>query len=287
MKLLTIHAFAVHEREIPYQVLSNDDVILDFSLLEEYIEDVMVPNALNVVVCTTVPFLCCLFLNRKMLVSSSSDVMNRNDSTVIVGDVHCFLCTFAIAFAFDTFVNDPLKRYVGRLRPNFYGKCEFDLQTLQCGKEDIDDARMSFPSGHVHLAASSMTVLSLYLLGRAIRANQKSVVGEDAAMDLKHRLYMICSMTPILWTIFVAVAVVQDNMHFTSDVIAGGILGSFCGLFAYHLWYHPCFSTRAGLPQQFNRYQPINGDIDRGFESAFYESHVDFDERRLDDSDRF
>ena len=250
VKELNMHIWKIHERPIPYQILqssssSNDsdstDVILDFSLSEEYKTDVMISASDNYLVCMIVPFLCFLYFGTK--------------ASAPLGDLHCILCTFALAFALDSIVCDTMKRYIGRLRPNFYDQCGFDLETLECTEDDYDNARLSFPSGHSHLAFTCMMVLSFYLLGKASCANQKSVGGEDAAMDLKHRIYIILAMTPSLWAFFVGVAVIQDNMHFASDVVAGAIIGSIVATFTYHLWYYPCFSCKAGIPLRLKAYQ--------------------------------
>jgi membrane-associated PAP2 superfamily phosphatase len=49
--------------------------------------------------------------------------------------------------------------------------CEFNKETLQCemdNRHHMDESRKSFPSGHAGLAFGSMTVMTVFFLGKEV-----------------------------------------------------------------------------------------------------------------------
>ncbi|KAG2425484.1 hypothetical protein HXX76_013693 [Chlamydomonas incerta] len=149
-------------------------------------------------------------------------------------DWHHAALSIAEGFAFTT----GFKRWinlVGRYRPNW-------LATLQAGDQgEIDDARLSYPSGHSAYMFFAMTIVSLYLVGKT---------------ELLHRpsqllfLKSICAMAPMALAAFVAVSRIADYKHAPSDVNAGCFIGFVCGVFAYFLNYPSLFDAASSLPKR-------------------------------------
>mmetsp|Transcript_19909 Transcript_19909/g.40467 ORF Transcript_19909/g.40467 Transcript_19909/m.40467 type:complete len:244 (+) Transcript_19909:625-1356(+) len=81
---------------------------------------------------------------------------------------HATICTYAASVGISTFAVEFVKHYVGYLRPNFYDKCGFDYDTMECDPA-IDNGdgtftgRKSFMSGHSSMSFAGLTVFSLYL----------------------------------------------------------------------------------------------------------------------------
>jgi len=170
---------------------------------------------------------------------------------------NCFL--FAIGIS--EFTTQILKMYVGRLRPNFYALCSFDVVALQC-TADIGhqyEARQSFPSGHSSLSFCGMGVLMWFLLGYWIRicsngGNNSNGSRDDvsrgrSALNHSHaKKGVFVALSPLAYSTFVAISRIVDNWHFPSDVLAGTIIGFSCATISYHLWFHPVFSDKVGCP---------------------------------------
>lgn len=236
IKYGNLFLWSAHERPIPYQVTSQGDVILDFSLMEKD-NGVDVPTEKNYVICLLGPVIC--FIAFSNLLPSASYFAPY-------GDLHCSSCVLSVAFGLDSLICDPMKRYVGRLRPIFYDYCNFNVDTLECEKDDFTEARYSFPSGHTHVAFACMTVLTLYLLGKANATSEKRE--EQSKNEFKSKILILLSLSPMLYAVYIGAMVIVCNWHFPSDVIAGALIGSISALTSYHLWYHPVYSDKAGTP---------------------------------------
>lgn len=233
--LVVPRLFDPRERLIPYQVTSTGDVILEFALNNEYVESETVSNILNFFCSIVIPVViisCTAFL------------------TGVKGDTHAGVCMFGFAYALSTLVTHSVKVYVGRLRPNFYEKCEFDASSFQCLSADgEEEARKSFPSGHSSLAFVCMTALSLFFLGRAGSYQKKHTSYKHQAI---RRMLSILSILPMSFAIFVASSRVVDNWHHPADIVAGSIIGLACGIFSYNLWYNPWNKEFSGVPLSYN-----------------------------------
>ena len=168
-----------------------------------------------------------------------------------LGDTHAALCMYLLTMGMKIFVVECIKNYAGYLRPSFYNMCQFNPATLVCDNENTS-ARESFPSGHAATALSSMTLLSLYLLGKVVGGTKQRgiVVGlRNAAVPLlDHDNYFIWTpsllskalsvfaIAPIGLGMFIATSRVRDNWHHPADILCGGIIGACCALFAHSLW---------------------------------------------------
>lgn len=228
----------VNERPIPYQQTKSGDIILDLGLT-------------NPVGTTTFPshLLKLLALWMPMAILLLIPLLSPKTKHC---DTHSAMCTLLFAIGLSEFAVQFLKLYIGRLRPNFYAVCGFDVETLACtSSEDYQrEGRMSFPSGHSSLSFTSMMVLTLYFLGRLGYSNWHSANGDSrgpCGSGLGKVLYMAC-LSPLVLASWIAASRIVDNWHHPSDVIAGTLFGIICALISYHLWYPHIFSQRAGVP---------------------------------------
>jgi len=241
----------VNVRAIPYQITNAGDVLLDLSLANEYVDHDSVTVNTNTLLFVSI-WLPLVFL------SIMSYTLPLRPSTPIQ-NTHAVICTLLCAIGTSEALTTVLKLYVGRLRPNFYRMCGFDPETLACtrGSNYEMEARMSFPSGHSSLVFCGMTVLSLVLLGRVGMArfmthprrynnSSGSNMTQPSLAGLKPRILL--ALSPILPAVYVASSRLVDNWHHPSDVLAGMVLGSFCGFVVYHLWFPNVFSPFAGVP---------------------------------------
>jgi len=175
----------------------------------------------------------------------------------------------AIVFIFgllNQIVTDLLKLAAGRPRPHFADVCNImydqgqscdipnttsrpvdlifienyscrgnaDLFESESERENrINEARLSFPSGHSSMAFYGM-VLSILILKRA----QKNYIVTA--------LFQTACLT---YCVFVGISRVNDYKHHTDDVIAGATLGSIFALLAYQQ-FTPAYTTQRNKESQ-------------------------------------
>jgi membrane-associated phospholipid phosphatase len=147
-----------------------------------------------------------------------------------------------------------IKAFVGRLRPNFYEFCGFDLITRMCmaSPSHVNEARQSFPSGHSSLAFQGMVIIILCLVARiGLFALPNSAKDKDYCIKLlrtKQLQTISAIVIPLFYGIFVATSRLVDYWHHPSDVLAGILIGIASACLAYHLFYPAVFSKHAGIP---------------------------------------
>ncbi|KAG2488392.1 hypothetical protein HYH03_013078 [Edaphochlamys debaryana] len=135
---------------------------------------------------------------------------------------------FALATGFKRWIN-----LLGVYRPSW-------ITALEDGNADTD-YRLSYPSGHSAYIFFSMTIVTLYVVGKA---------------ELLHRpsqllfLKMVCAIAPMALAAFVAVSRIADYKHAPADVNAGCFIGVACGLVAYFLNYNSPFDEESALPKR-------------------------------------
>ncbi|KAH6915943.1 lipid phosphate phosphatase 1 [Coprinopsis sp. MPI-PUGE-AT-0042] len=147
--------------------------------------------------------------------------------------------------ALSTLVTRFLKNRIGRLRPDFLTRCEWDAAVKACtGKEkDITEGRRSFPSGHSATAFSGMFYLSLFIAGQTaawcFSANRFS------PRILSSRvLRFALTLVPLTWAAHVALSRMEDNRHHKEDVIVGSLIGVSSALICYSMFWPNPFSAR-------------------------------------------
>jgi membrane-associated phospholipid phosphatase len=141
-----------------------------------------------------------------------------------------------------------VKMFIGRLRPNMYQLCQFNIETLQysttVAKERIREGHLSFPSGHSSLASVSMVYCTWYILNYFNRYNetvdqqQLRLANVNIYRNSNYGLWMLLlSVLRILvvalllpgWAVYVGMTRIVDHWHHVSDVLAGLLLGTAIG----------------------------------------------------------
>lgn len=229
-------------RPIPYQVTKAGDVLLDLTLANALVpkSDVVFPSSRLIFISLWVPIIFTMVVGSFFPLISPAMPNNHP-----FHNAHAGVCAVLVGVGMSEFFTHIFKFYVGRLRPNFYAMCGFDVQTLQCTNGELmeREARMSFPSGHSSLAFCGMVTLTLFLLGRAGLGRQ---VG--ARWGGMSKMWTAVSFTPLILSFYCATSRLVDNWHHPSDIIAGTILGSVTAFISYHMWFPHVFSAHAGIP---------------------------------------
>jgi membrane-associated phospholipid phosphatase len=141
------------------------------------------------------------------------------------------------------FISDVLKVYCGQLRPNFYALCEFDADTKTCLNENSRNAYKSFPSGHSSLAFCSMTIVSLYWLGK-VGILRSSRAGKSSSLRTKLSALVAFSL-PTSTALWIAASRIHDHYHHAVDVVTGAAIGTMCAQFCMALYYASIYATGA------------------------------------------
>lgn len=245
--------FGINMRPIPYQVLSStNDVILDMTLNQPLVEpdDVIIGSEFLIQSSITFPlillFVVTTIIAPRLASSSSSSSSNNYDRRFLIHDAHSSICALLSTIGMSEFITCLIKYFVGRLRPNFYQLCGFDITTLTCTNpiDLIIEARQSFPSGHSSLSTSGMGILAYFFLGRVGVATATGVSvmnnrGCRKTMDknlLTRKIYVFLALLPLVYSTFCASSRLVDNWHHPSDVVGGICIGLFCSTVNYHLW---------------------------------------------------
>lgn len=125
---------------------------------------------------------------------------------------------------------DSAKYSIGRLRPHFWAVCEpavecsslprnLYITEYKCNGDPsyTEEGRLSFPSGHSALAFYAAVYIAIYLQHRMLWRG---------SVLFKHVLQGV-----FIWAAwFTALSRVFDNMHHPTDVLAGGLIGTFWAL---------------------------------------------------------
>eukprot|EP00551_Chaetoceros_affinis_P004916 CAMPEP_0203668686 /NCGR_PEP_ID=MMETSP0090-20130426/5251_1 /ASSEMBLY_ACC=CAM_ASM_001088 /TAXON_ID=426623 /ORGANISM="Chaetoceros affinis, Strain CCMP159" /LENGTH=350 /DNA_ID=CAMNT_0050533187 /DNA_START=213 /DNA_END=1265 /DNA_ORIENTATION=- len=258
MPSIVIKPFLMNFRPIPYQQLPNsNDVVLDFALNNPLVEDVTFPSGLLIHTCITIPLI--------LLILVTAVIAPAPQLKPKYHDVHSAVCVLLMTIGMSEFLTQVLKYYVGRLRPNFYALCGFDISTLSClnSIEMETEGRSSFPSGHSSLSFSAMGVLAYFFLGRVGIAAACNSGNQMEKNTLRKKLHAYFALSPLLYSTFCASSRLVDNWHHPGDVVAGTCLGLFCSTVGYHLFYSPVTSAKhAGTPLSYlNAFNGAKGTV--------------------------
>ena len=248
----TICKFVIplNQRPIPYQII-NDSLIKDFSLNNPYTpnKEVTIPDVTLGLIAIIGPIVALVVMSNTIGVTYNKTINSSQDgfeaevvSSPPIGDTHKTMCMYFFTVGLSEFVTDGLKRYIGRLRPNFYSMCEFDEVSRQCMStlSRIEQSRKSFPSGHSSLSFSSLCLVSFYAL-RQIRfytlQNRKEAGIGRLSNLLSLALVTVFTVSPLLLASWVAASRIRDFWHHPSDVIAGIGIGSLSAIYGFGLWF--------------------------------------------------
>lgn len=225
----------------PYQETANGDVLIQLGL-HHNVQEETVPVWMLLLITLVIPLL--------VLPTIAIRFGPR-------GDFHAISCVFGWSIGFNWLITDTVKAYCAQLRPNFYALCEFD-QNKECASDSVK-AYKSFPSGHSSLAFCSMTIVTLYWLGK--------VGGAHRSLRTK-LLSLVAFFLPTGVAIWIAASRVHDYYHHPVDVMTGAVIGTMCGQFCTSLYYPSCAvaaaSDRAGCPLQAAPQQHENSSSSSG-----------------------
>jgi len=138
---LTINDVPYHSITLPGSDESTPPYILkDLSLSYKYI-----PNHLTKIPDIHLGITAIVLPIGFFLVVSNMLFVDQNGT-----DTHNAICSYLTSVGVCELITDSIKRYVGRLRPNFYDMCLWNEGTFLChaSRERIEQSRKSFPSGH-------------------------------------------------------------------------------------------------------------------------------------------
>ena len=155
---------------------------------------------------------------------------------------HNALSAYLVGVSVSEGTTNFLKRYVGRLRPNFYGMCDWDDSLLACTETNlavIEQSRKSFPSGHSSLSFCAMFLVSSYLFREVVLARHCRMKKLKASF-LRFSFSLLGALVlPMCVAIFVAASRSVDNWHHTSDIVAGAMLGLMSGHVGWSIFNPP------------------------------------------------
>jgi len=137
-----------------------------------------------------------------------------------------------------------LKHAIGRLRPDFLARCEWDESIKECTGDykTILSGRRSFPSGHSSTAFSGMTVLAFWLAGMTAAWCFNVTTPPKSLSSSKLGRYIL-TLLPLSWATYVAISRVQDYRHHKEDVVVGSLIGILSAAICYLIYWQNPFST--------------------------------------------
>lgn len=170
-----------------------------------------------------------------------------------------------------------LKHKIGRLRPDFLARCQWDevLQACTGKKDSVLSGRKSFPSGHSSTAFAGMTFLALWIAGQT--AAWCFHVPKPAASLRSSRMGLLfMTLLPLSWAFFVAISRVEDYRHHKEDIIVGSTIGILSSTICYLVFWPNPFSARNFTNEHCGRPRVIYGE-------EFGRSDMDFQLTRMED----
>ncbi|KEG15092.1 phosphatidic acid phosphatase [Trypanosoma grayi] len=170
--------------------------------------------------------------------------------------INSWFAVHMFSFSLEFCIVALIKVYAGRLRPDFIALLEDENiteATIGSFTEEYvcraaREGRLSFPSGHSSSAFSGIVPPAMYLLGltRTFRNGRLCLA--------------FISLLPLIFSFVTAVSRTRDNDHHFSDILAGAIIGSACGVFAVLIAFVPSptgeWAVRGGTPSGFDANSP-------------------------------
>ncbi|GAA5855564.1 hypothetical protein JCM3766R1_000595 [Sporobolomyces carnicolor] len=141
-----------------------------------------------------------------------------------------------------------LKNQVGRLRPSFFARCDYDVVTKTCNAVGehaaalVKDGRKSFPSGHSSTSFQGLLFLSLFLAGKNGAFAIATAYPRSTPLESRF-LRLSISIAPLFLAAWICITRLQDHWHHPTDVLAGATIGSACALLTYSIYYKNPFSV--------------------------------------------
>ncbi|XP_055731047.1 phospholipid phosphatase 1-like isoform X1 [Salvelinus fontinalis] len=170
--------------------------------------------------------ICCMVFGECLSVYLKRIKSKSSFSNMYVASVYKAIGTFVFGAAMSQSLTDIAKYSIGRLRPHFLDVCKPDWKLINCTAgayiEDftctgdthmVNEARLSFYSGHSSFSMYCMLFLALYLQAR---------LQAEWARLLRPTLQFFL----IAASVYTGLSRVSDYKHHWSDVLAGLIQGA-------------------------------------------------------------
>ncbi|BGP24190.1 lipid phosphate phosphatase 1 [Rhodotorula toruloides] len=154
-------------------------------------------------------------------------------------DVHHGILGLSASRAFMRMIVECIKNRVGRLRPDFFSRCQWDAVAHACTDPLalVKDGRRSFPSGHSSTAWQGLFFLSLYLAGKnGAYAFAAPFPRSGPLQSRLLRLWIV--LAPLFIAGWIVITRLEDHYHHPTDVLAGSFIGALSAFFSY-LTYYP------------------------------------------------
>ncbi|XP_071009422.1 phospholipid phosphatase 1-like isoform X1 [Oncorhynchus clarkii lewisi] len=170
--------------------------------------------------------ICCMVFGECLSVYLKRIKSKSSFSNMYVASVYKAIGTFVFGAAMSQSLTDIAKYSIGRLRPHFLNVCKPDWKLINCTAgayiEDftctgvthmVNEARLSFYSGHSSFSMYCMLFLALYIQAR---------LQAEWARLLRPTLQFFL----IAASVYTGLSRVSDYKHHWSDVLAGLIQGA-------------------------------------------------------------
>ncbi|BGO96436.1 Lipid phosphate phosphatase 1 [Rhodotorula toruloides] len=154
-------------------------------------------------------------------------------------DVHHGILGLSASRAFMRMIVECIKNRVGRLRPDFFSRCQWDAVAHACTGPLalVKDGRRSFPSGHSSTAWQGLFFLSLYLAGK--NGAYAFAAPFPRSGPLQSRLLRLTIvLAPLFVAGYIVITRLEDHYHHPTDVLTGSFIGASTAFFTY-LTYYP------------------------------------------------
>lgn len=153
-------------------------------------------------------------------------------------DVHHGFLVFMSSRTLMRVVVECLKNRVGRLRPDFFSRCQWDAVAHACRGplELVKDGRRSFPSGHSSTSWQAMLFLSLYLAGKNGAFAFAAPFPRSGFLQSRLLRFGLV-ITPLFLGTWICVTRLEDHRHHPTDVVTGSLIGALSALVMYATYY--------------------------------------------------
>lgn len=145
-----------------------------------------------------------------------------------------------VAITFGNAMTDVIKLSIGRLRPDFISRCQWD--GVQCNgiPRVIKEGRKSFPSGHATIAFAGMSYLIWYIAGHC-RLFDRCTSWRTKSIGITGAILSSLVATGV------AYSRIYDHWHYWSDILVGAGLGVLNASCFYNRHFHWITSDYAGV----------------------------------------
>ncbi|PVG03179.1 acid phosphatase/Vanadium-dependent haloperoxidase, partial [Serendipita vermifera] len=157
-------------------------------------------------------------------------------------ELHHGLLTIFAGTSLQHLIVNFLKNRVGRLRPDFLDRCQWN-GTMCTGTEKLVlDGHRSFPSGHSSSAWVGMTFLFLYFADKTSCFRGRGLVYPARSWLSSALLRFSLCISPFFLSAWIAVTRMEDYRHHKEDVIVGSLIGFVSAWLVFRVYFPDPFA---------------------------------------------